>query len=72
MESHNLKGADLRGQESKPDSRQYLLMTEYANQGYQAGEATPVIQITGTAPMAKPDNSRRFFAGGEHPMPNIS
>jgi hypothetical protein len=60
--SANVKGADLRGRGSRPDSRQYLLMTEYANQGGKPLQITPLIHVTGAAPAAKLDNSRRSFS----------
>lgn len=59
--SANLKGTDLRGHDSRPDSRQYLLMTEYANQGAKSLELTPVIHVTGGVPTTKLDDSRRSF-----------
>jgi hypothetical protein len=54
-------GADLRGHDSQPDSRRYLLMTEYANRGGKSAELVPVIHVTGDAPGAKLTDSRRSF-----------
>jgi hypothetical protein len=55
------KGANLRGRDSKPDSRQYLLMTEYASQSTKPLEVTPVLHVTGGSLAVRLDDSRRSF-----------
>jgi hypothetical protein len=55
----HVKGDALR-RRGGPDTRQYLLMVEYVNQGAQPVDITPVIQLQGY-PWAKLNESRRLF-----------
>ncbi|MGO8746563.1 MAG: formylglycine-generating enzyme family protein [Thermoguttaceae bacterium] len=60
--SAGVQGAALRGRDSRPDARQYLLMVEYANAGPQPAEVQPVLHVEGAAPVAKLDVSPAAFS----------
>ena len=61
-------GDALKSRPSKPDARQYLLMTEYLNTGKAPVTITPVLTIEGDAPSAAPAQMRAVF----HAAPNTS
>jgi hypothetical protein len=53
-------GPRLKGRNSLPRPRQYLLMTEYTNTGDQPAQVTPVLDLQGAAPMPNLDDDRMF------------
>ena len=53
-------GGGLKGSDSVPRPTQYLLMTEYKNQGNADVAITPVLDIEGPTPMPDLDDMRTF------------
>jgi hypothetical protein len=53
-------GTDLKGRDSQPRPRQYLLMTEYTNTGTQPEAVTPVVDVQGATPGPNLDDDRMF------------
>jgi len=60
--SANTTGAALPAGQSRPDSRQYLLMSTYQNEGVKPATLTPVIYIHGNSPGATLEASRTSFS----------
>ena len=58
--SAEVKGGDLKGRDSRPLPRQYLLMTEYTNNGDKPVEITPLLDVQGSAPGINLSDSSRF------------
>ena len=54
------KGEALKGRNTVPQPRQYLLMVEYANQGDKPAEIAPVLNLIGAAPAVKLSESTAF------------
>lgn len=48
--SADVKGGALKGRDSRPLPRQYLLLTEYINNGHKPVEITPLLDLQGSAP----------------------
>ena len=58
--SADVKGAALKGRDSRPLPRQYLLMTEYINTGDKPAEITPLLDLQGSAPGINLGDSSTF------------
>lgn len=58
--SADVKGAALKERNSRPQPRQYLLMTEYANTGDKTTEITPVLDLQGWAVGPNLDDDTMF------------
>ncbi len=58
----DVTGEAMRRRESRPDSRQYLLTVEYANQGPQTVEVKPVLCVHGNAVATRLSESRCVFS----------
>ena len=58
--SSKLTGAELKGKNSLPQPRQYLLMTEYTNKGAKPVEITPVLDVMGPTPGPNLDDDKMF------------
>ena len=48
--SAEVKGGGLKGRDSRPLPRQYLLMTEYINKGDKPARITPLLDLLGSGP----------------------
>lgn len=55
-----VQGAELKGRNSQPSPRQYLLMTEYANTGAQPAVVAPLVDLQGATPGPNMDDDRMF------------
>jgi hypothetical protein len=53
-------GAALKGKNSLPRPRQYLLMTEYTNKGDKTAEVTPLLDVMGPTPGPSLDDDKMF------------
>jgi len=58
--SSAVTGEGLKGRDSMPQPTQYLLMTEYTNQGSATADVTPVLELYGATPMPDLDDLRMF------------
>jgi len=58
--SPQLTGAALKGKNSFRQPRQFVLMTEYTNQGNQPVEVTPVLNVFGPTPGPNLDDDKMF------------
>jgi hypothetical protein len=56
-----VQGAALKGRNSLPSPRQYLLMTEYVNTGDRPAEVLPVLDLQGATPGPNLDDDRMFM-----------
>jgi hypothetical protein len=54
-------GDALKARPSRPDVRQYLLMTEYRNTGKEPATITPILIIDGNEPSAELEQSSNVF-----------
>jgi len=55
-----VKAGALKGRDSRPLPRQYVLMTEYTNQGDKPVKITPLLDLKGSAPGINLGNSSTF------------
>ena len=58
--SASVTGEGLKGRDSLPRPRRYLLMTEYTNNGDKPAEITPVLDLQGAAPGPNLDDNTKF------------
>jgi hypothetical protein len=58
--SADVKGGGLKGRDSRPLPRQYLLMTEYSNHGDKPVEIIPLLDLQGSAPGINLGDSSTF------------
>lgn len=58
--SADVKGAALKGRDTRSQPRQYLLMTEYTNTGDKSATITPVMDLEGSAPGPNLDDPTTF------------
>ena len=58
--SADVKGGALKGRDSRPLPRQYLLMTEYINNGDKPVKLTPLLDLQGSSPGINLGDSSTF------------